>query len=301
MWSGTREQFFELYRTTANRLKQRFPNIRIGGYGSCGFYAVTDPDATEFYKSFVTYFDDFLAYVTDSATSAPLDFFSWHLYANDPQLVARHAEHVDSRLKKYGLERTENIFNEWNYADHKNENMFDRMKEMPGAAYVASVLCLMQSLPVDKAMYYDALPSRTYCGLFYFPSRRVTKTYYSLLAFNELYRLKGAVGVYCNDVDPEIYSCAATDGEDTAVVIANNGSSPCDFTLSITGTSKPMQSYLLDSNSLMGKDRENITDGNEMTIAPLSVILLHSGTPFKVVAEKAVSTSPVNGLEDSDE
>ena len=37
MWRGTMEQFFELYRVTANHLKSCFPGLRIGGYASCGF------------------------------------------------------------------------------------------------------------------------------------------------------------------------------------------------------------------------------------------------------------------------
>ncbi len=35
MWSGTCEEYYELYVTAAKHLKSRFPQLRIGGYGSC--------------------------------------------------------------------------------------------------------------------------------------------------------------------------------------------------------------------------------------------------------------------------
>ena len=46
MWRGTMEQFFELYRVAACHLKARFPELKIGGYGSCGFYSVVEKEAS---------------------------------------------------------------------------------------------------------------------------------------------------------------------------------------------------------------------------------------------------------------
>lgn len=40
LWKGTPEQYFELYKTTSLHLRKCFgDSIKIGGYGSCGFYA----------------------------------------------------------------------------------------------------------------------------------------------------------------------------------------------------------------------------------------------------------------------
>ena len=142
MWQGTREQFFDLYGTTARHLKTCFPNIRIGGFASCGFYAVDNPNACDFHKTFPVWFDEFLAYVTAPATRAPLDFFSWHLYLDrehGPERIVRHAEHVRQRLDANGLQAVESIFNEWNDCGEG----WDAMKEMPGAAFVAAAFCLM--------------------------------------------------------------------------------------------------------------------------------------------------------------
>lgn len=44
-WLGTDEEFFRLYDTAAKYLKEKFPALKIGGYGSCGFYALTKTNA----------------------------------------------------------------------------------------------------------------------------------------------------------------------------------------------------------------------------------------------------------------
>lgn len=50
MWTGTKEQFFDLYRIASKQLKKEFPVIRIGGYGNCGFYAVIYRKENAFFK-----------------------------------------------------------------------------------------------------------------------------------------------------------------------------------------------------------------------------------------------------------
>ena len=195
LWAGTKEQYFELYRITANHLKRCFPTIKVGGYGSCGLYAIDDPKASDQQKGFVTFLDEFLAYVTDPKTKAPLDFFSWHLYFFDTAArLTTHADYVRQRLDKYGLQATESHLNEWNRVGPK-WNEYDEMKEMLGAACVGEAFCRMQNGPVDKAMYYDAMPSRRYCGLFYFPSGRRTPTYWTFWLWNRLFACGRAVAV----------------------------------------------------------------------------------------------------------
>ena len=41
MWTGTDEEYFELYYVASNHLKKRFPHLKIGGYSACGFYEIT--------------------------------------------------------------------------------------------------------------------------------------------------------------------------------------------------------------------------------------------------------------------
>ena len=130
MWKGTKEQFFELYRVTANHLKKCFPDLKIGGYASCGFYPLTRAESAKsghWHWSFIDWFETFLDYVQAEETRAPLDFFSWHLYTSDPEEIVAHSKYVDEKLKEHGMENVENIFNEWNYITGRPDQ-FDEMK-----------------------------------------------------------------------------------------------------------------------------------------------------------------------------
>lgn len=249
MWSGTREQYFKLYRITSNHLKKCFPNIKIGGYASCGFYAVNRKNSSDRYKSFLTWYDEFLKFVTNKDTKCPLDFFSWHLYANNPNEIIIHAKYVQNKLDKYGMKDTENIFDEWNYISPNSLTRFDDMKEAIGAAYVASAFALMQNSPVDIAMYYDALPTRRYCGLYYFPSKRVTKTYYSFLAFNELYKLGNEVESSVNS-EKQLFVCAASFKNKNAMLIINNNPKAKNVEWDIKGIKGKSTAYIIDENRM---------------------------------------------------
>lgn len=272
MWTGTRDQYYELYRVAANYLKQQFPDIKVGGYASCGFYAINREGMSDFYRSFVPYFLDFLKFVTTPETAAPLDFFSWHLYTTDPHEIILHANFVAEKLKEYGLGKVENIFNEWNYTDWNDPERWDAMKEMPGATFVASAFCLMQKSPIDKAMYYDALPTRTYCGLYYFPSQKVTKTYYSFKAFNELYQLGTAVEC-SSDEQQGIYVCAAKDSATTgAVLIVNRNVLGMSVKFEIAGIDAKPTCAILDHLRLL--ETANCLGDGLLSLPPQSVVLL---------------------------
>ena len=249
-WRGTREQFFELYRVAANHLKRCFPSIRIGGYGSIGFYAVDQPDHHLFgvnaRLNSTRWAEQFLAYVTAPETKAPLDFFSWHLYVRNqyrPERIALHADFCRRLLDRFGLSAAESIFDEWNFVDDVNIDAkgpkdWDGVKEMKGAASVASAFAVMQQAPIDEAMYYCAMPTSGYCGLFYFPSMRTTPCYESFRLWNELYRLGRSVRVACTGTD--LYAAAATDGRTKEFYVVNNAADRAqNVTVALSGAEGP--------------------------------------------------------------
>lgn len=272
MWTGARQQYYELYRVAANHLKRQFPEIKVGGYGGCGFYAINREGQSDFFKSFVPYFLDFLKFITTPATAAPLDFFSWHLYTTDPHEILLHADFVAKNLAAHGLGKAENIFNEWNFTDWNDPDRWDAMKEMPGAAFVAAAFCLMQKSPIAKAMYYDALPTRTYCGLYYFPSQKVTKTYYSFKAFGELYKLGTAVE--CSSEEQKgVYVCAARDAAaNGAVLIVNRSAVGQNVRLEVVGIESEPQIAVLDKSRLL--EAGGCLENGALALPPLSVVLL---------------------------
>jgi len=66
-WSGTQEQYFEMYKATAAAVKGVDPALRVGGPSTAA----------------VAWIDTFLNYC--AANNAPLDFVTTHLYAGDDQ------------------------------------------------------------------------------------------------------------------------------------------------------------------------------------------------------------------------
>ena len=298
MWQGTKEQFFELYRVTANHLKKTFPSIKVGGYAGCGFYVIDDTkkrESSEFYRSFVTWFEDFCRYVQTSETKAPLDFFSWHLYVGQDwpvDRIATHAAYVRKTLDAAGLTKTENVFNEWNVFRGPKADQFDTIKTYVGAANTAAAFCLMQTSSIDKAMYYDALPTRSYCGLFYFPSYRTTPCYEAFRAWNELAKL--GTSVLATVEGKAVYAAAAKGGEKKTFLIVNVGDSAARVSICAEGA--PYSLYRLDADHA-----RLTTDGqwttNSITIPANGLVLALSGAVIEGVEKAGVKQGAVNGLQ----
>ena len=89
MWTGTDEDYFRLYVATSRRLKERFPEILVGG-PSIGYPGKLQGDALEPSP----FLDGFLERCRKDG--APLDFFSWHRYADDPRHLPRLARRSGS-------------------------------------------------------------------------------------------------------------------------------------------------------------------------------------------------------------
>ena len=229
MWSGTKEDFYDLYKTASIYLKSKFPNIKIGGYGSCGFYAVTRDNVSDAFKSFVPYFTDFLEMVKKE--NCPLDFFSWHIYTGDEKEIFAHAKYVRETLDSYGFEATESHLNEWNIgSEGKN---FAEKHTMEGGSFLAAVMCKLQNTNyVDQALYYCFSPAAGYNGFRNHNDGSIAPSWYPFCAFGELYVLQNAVLTEHSD---GIYAAAATDGKEYAVLISNYNSEEKETTICLKG------------------------------------------------------------------
>lgn len=229
MWTGTDEEYFRLYVTVSNRLKREFPDVKVGGYASCGFYAVNHPDSHESRKYMTRYADKFFTYITDAAHKAPLDFFSWHVYSGDTADYECHSAYVRRLLEKYGFPEAESILDEWNYA---GQDMFEKMPTEEGAALFAAAMVLMQENGVSIAANYDGQPFLNYCAIFRHTDFKPTKAFYALKAWNALYRLGTQVRT---STEGERIWAAGASGENAAALVlssyaGNNGEIPeCCF------------------------------------------------------------------------
>lgn len=201
-WGGTKAQFFEFYDIAAKHLKKCFPHLKIGGPAIAGN---------------LEWADEFLAQL-----KAPLDFFSWHIYASVPEKIVARAEKVRTLLDKYGFEKTESILNEWNYVRGWTGDdwlyTLRMEKGLKGAAFIAAVMSECQKSSVDMLMYYDARP----CGMNGMFSTDFVcdclKGYYPFKMFNELYKLGESVEVKNGG---DIYGCAARSEKSAAVMLTH--------------------------------------------------------------------------------
>ena len=152
--------------------------------------------------------------------------------------------------------------------NYKNGNPFVTMKGPVGASFVAAAFCLMQKSPIDKAMYYDAMPTRSYCGLYHFPSMEVTHTYYSFKMFNLLYQL--GIVAETNMWDQSVAALSATNGTQGAILLANHRHETVQ--ISLNTTEKVTTAFLTNQENLF-KEIE-VDNLEKMTLPAYSVMLI---------------------------
>jgi xylan 1,4-beta-xylosidase len=160
MWTGTDEQYFELYRATAKAIKARFPDLKVGGpaVGYTGKFTNNAFEMSPFVLKFLSLCRD---------EKLPLDFFSWHCYTNDPTELVQRANAIRQQLNAHGFAKTESHLTEWNYlpdndwaglardaAPKTRQTFYDRMAGNEGAAFLLSSLFHLQDAPVDVSCLF---------------------------------------------------------------------------------------------------------------------------------------------------
>ena len=227
MWKGTAEQYFELYDASAKLIKSRWPDIKVGGYASCGFYAILgsegdkNANVSPRTRYFIDFARDFFAHIRESG--APLDFFSWHSYGTAEDNI-KYAEFARDLMTEFGYGDAESILNEWNPGIANRGLLKD-------AVLIAGMLCTMHTkTDIDLMTYYDGQVNGSYQGLFD-PIKHVPfKAYYVFPAFNALYRLGNAVETeYSSNSVPAM---AAKGENGVALMISNTRSRASDIEIS---------------------------------------------------------------------
>ena len=221
MWKGTKEQFFELYQTAASYLKKKFPHLKFGGYASCGFYKIAQIQAnananiSPRIDYFVEFFHDFLQYISNEEHKAPLDFFSWHSYADMKSNVI-FSNYARKTLDEYGFTQTEQLCYEWNPGIKFRGTLRD-------ATNIAANMIALHHTTLSMALYYDWRLNIRYNGAIETNTifeHKPFKAFYSFKAFNELYR-KG-VEIEAHSNDEKVLSLGAKDKKEIAVLIVND-------------------------------------------------------------------------------
>lgn len=202
-WGGTKAQFFDLYETTAKHLKNKFPNLKIGG------------PALAWKEDWA---DEFLGEM--KKRNVQLDFFSWHIYCTEPNQLTEKAIRIKNMLLKYGFTETESILNEWNYVKDWSDPLqyIHVIKNIKGAAFCGAVMCAAQMCAsIDMLMYYDARIEKIWNGMFDSDTLLPLKGYYSFKMFNVLYQYGNSC--YCASENERIYALGAKSNDGKCAVL----------------------------------------------------------------------------------
>jgi hypothetical protein len=87
-WDGTADEYYTLYHTIVQTLKAYNPSLKIGGPCTS---SIAD---TNFTHGFLTYLVN---------NEIPLDFYSWHHYADTPHDLYTSSRTVRNLLDSYGF------------------------------------------------------------------------------------------------------------------------------------------------------------------------------------------------------
>jgi hypothetical protein len=139
-WTGTGEQYHELYKKIALAIRSVEPTALVGG------------PANSTYNDKMKTRASFLKYLSDN--KVPLDFYSYHKYTNksqDPMDYARMAQSFRDELDMFGFKEAKIVNSEWE-SSLQGDIMLGG--EAGHAAFVVDALIYMQNGPVDKSQSY---------------------------------------------------------------------------------------------------------------------------------------------------
>lgn len=253
-WDGNAIDFYSLFADTVVELKTAFPDLRVGGPGLAPAAALS-PQGQR-------YMQDLLDYLLFRAT--PLDFFSWHLYSNDPAEYAAAARFYREQLDSHGYTATESHITEWNTgAENVSPDEALALRTgARGAAILTAAWITLQDESVAQSYFYrgnDTSPDLpTFYGLF-FADGRPKKIALAFALWNEVSRYPQRLTLTLAPANQGLYALAGQNSQgDLVILIANP-----------TDTARTWQLAFADGRAL---DRytgtiQTVSDAAETTIA----------------------------------
>ena len=224
IWSGADRQecfvdniedFFELYAITALRLRERFPKIKIGGYGMSGFYAQNRLGASEEQKTYVPIMQRFLSYIKEK--EAPLDFFTWACHTSNSEEIVMHAKYARNCLDGAGFKKTRSILVDYNTTE--GDSLPFEREGFP--AEIVSSIIMAQRAPLDMMFYGCTDTTSGNNGLFSTSDFRAPHRYaafHTTALFAKIYRLSTAAEASGN-YPKEVYSIAAFNKDEGGLML----------------------------------------------------------------------------------
>ncbi len=253
MWLGTPEEFNDLYVTAAKHLKERFPDIKIGGPAFCNLDSVSTN----------VWARPFLEKVKEE--NAPLDFFSWHGYTLEMGYIIKKIKESRALLDEFGFIDTENILNEWNYSKDFSVAEFKQLLSIKGAVFTSAYMTVCQDGPIDMLMYYDARPT-VMNNLFDYDFLEPRKGYYVHKVWGDMLTDKATQCEAVFEI-PDIYVTAAkSENEEFAIITYytdEKDKEPKEIEISFLNSNVAEKSIYLHNSE---KDMEKVSTVNSSTV-----------------------------------
>lgn len=196
LWAGTWDAFIDLYVTASRKIKQRFPQLKIGGCAMRDATGWEDPAAPARLAQFLE---------ACRVQQAPLDFFTWTCYPETLERILREPVTLRAVLDLHGFAKSELHLAEWHYIPdalwgelfgepERRQRVWETINSLDSAAFVVAALTGLQDTPLDMANYYTGSTLR---WGFYDPYGVRNPCYYAMKAFSLLaaYEQRIAVSV----------------------------------------------------------------------------------------------------------
>jgi hypothetical protein len=185
LWTGSCQQYYELYAIAAKRIRKEFPTLKVGG-PQVGFG--------------VAKLEEFAAYCKEHAL--PLDFLSFTVYCRDPEKLGTMIESAKGALDRSGYTNARIHIAEWHYGalswtiqSDNTEGAVKMLEEVAGinsAVFTSYALSLFQDTALDMAFFYMTYGFNW--GIFD-EHYRPGKTYYAFKAFADIADCAGRIEV----------------------------------------------------------------------------------------------------------
>ncbi|MBN1413253.1 MAG: hypothetical protein JW969_20600 [Spirochaetales bacterium] len=289
-WSGSAQQYFELYNITAALLKNHDPLLKIGGPG----LALDMEFAGNFLKNC-------------REKRVPLDFFSWHSYQSEPYQLFHRTGEIERFLKKNGFSHVESHVNEWNYFPGEwlpmisdigyAKKIMARMGSMEGAAFVAMALIYLQNTTVDVSNFYsgarDGDPEIWWQGFGMFDDTgKPKKNYHVFKAFSAMLDTPGLIGLSRPDRQNFAWMAGLSPDQSRVNILLSHfrQDSVC-YTLSLRNLPRDVELtfevYLLDDTHDLATIRSGVYDPKktilEIELNGYSVCLVKCGMRDRIL------------------
>ena len=259
-WTGTRQQFFDLYKITSQAIKQQFPEVEVGGPAVA--IPLIEKDGKFTPSEFTSAFLNFC-----QKESVPLDFFSWHTYSQDPWELSHRPTFIREVLDKHQFTKTKSFLNEWNYTPpgfswaqgEIRARSFENQSSVMGGAFLANVLMLLQDEPIDMANYY--MTSAGMYGLFS-DFGVPHKSSFAFEAFSDLVNHTPTRLEAQYDKKDSLVICAGTNAEKNKIAVLVSNFSPktqnVEFTILNNFLTGPVKYalYVVDETHNFSKVKE---------------------------------------------